>query len=558
MQMKNKRQKQIFSILIACLLAISTAFIQAQETGKITLDSATSEQTSSEKVVSSQVKSEGPADTPETLPVKIPIGYESGSLIKKSEEMRIPWIEIRRVEFGKSFLNDRNVDDLLNDSVLPEFDINQTSERSLDLNECLELAFLNSPDMMKAGYAVKQYEAQLRRTMSLYIPNASLILLRSDAGIPALNDNYWNNSITGEISYSLYDSGRRSQMKEAAGQSLEAARYSFLAAWNEKAYKVSTAYYNFLYACWVSMITEDTLLKTRFNLNTAQGFYTTGSKARVDVTQAEIQMRTAELNLMQSQTNILTAYNNLIGEIGIDSHYFKNRRPEELLTEKYVPVAVTRDHIIEVMLKENPTLAYYKSSQKASLDMAKYYLADRLPIFSANAAWGGKTNWGATDASWSVNFQLEIPLLKNTEAKANSDEQKAIAMQLKSDELSTEIALIEQIDSSIISIYSAIKRSETAYNSVETALLNYKLSFMRYKQGVSGIIELTNSIDFLNNARLQYVEALLDIRLQDAAIRYAVGYHKLPSIAPEKLQDAIDEYIIKQEATNDRLSVPEQ
>jgi len=323
------------------------------------------------------------------------------------------------------------------------------------------------------------------------------------------------------LSHVFYDSGKRSELVNAANNALNAANYAFLSTWNHKAYQVTKAYYDLIYAYWLTGICEDDLEKTQENLNIAQSFYKTGSKARIDVTQAEIQARSSETKIIEARTALFNAYANLITAIGCDIADLKIRRIDDDLN--YAIDFSSRDEIITKMLSSNPTLFYYDYLRLSCLDLSKSHLTDKLPIFSANAMWGSKSKWGISDQSWAVNFQITIPLLKNTESKAYSDEQKAIAAQMESKKQNEILKLKNQIDTSIANIFSGKLKTEAAYRSVQTALLNYQLSYLRYKKGVSSIIELNNSIDFLNNARREYLKSLYDIRLGNALLKQAVG-----------------------------------
>lgn len=445
-------------------------------------------------------------------------GKSIASLPPGADKFRLPGVEVRPLD---NYSDPKNADrvDVLTEPALPRaLDL---SGPVLTLDECLRLAFENSPDITEARYYIAQYEAKVRQALSLYVPDASIELSHIDYGIPALRSSFDNNSAAVQLSHVLYDSGKRSELVKAAQNSLNAANYSFLSTWNQKAYQVAKAYYELVYTYWLTGVSEDDLEKTQDNLNIAQGFYKTGSKARIDVTQAEIQVRTSEINLIQAKNSLFNAYDTLVTVIGSDVMDLKNRRIEDNLV--YKVDFRSRDSLLSQMASGNPTLSYYDYLRLSALDLSNSYLADRLPVFSANAMWGGKSKWSISDQSWAVNFQLSIPLLKNTESKAYSDEQKAVAAQTESKKQSEILKLTNQIDMSIANIFSGQKRVDTAYRSVETALLNYKLSYLRYKQGVSTIIELNNAIDYLNNARQEYLKALYEVRLADTVLKQAVG-----------------------------------
>ena len=445
------------------------------------------------------------------------------SVFTGANKLNLPGIEIRPAEYEEG--ESSPMPEVLKEPILPR--AFRLTGDVLTLSDCLYLAYENNPEITEAHLYVQQYEAKVRQSLSLYVPNASLNLVYSDAHLPALNSSMDSSSASLQLSHVLYDSGKRIELVNAAQNALNASHYAFLTTWNQKAYQVTKAYYDLIYAYWLVGINEDDMSKTQENLTIAQGFYKTGSKARIDVTQAEMQLRTSEINLTSSRTALLSAYTNLISIIGADIKEIENRRIDDNLN--YKPSLPDRDQLISHMRESNPNLSYYEYLRLSSLDMSKSYLADRLPIFSANAMWGAKNKWGLSDPSWTVSFQLSIPLLKNTESKAYADEQKAIAGQMESKAKTAILSLSNQIDTSLINIYSGIKRSEMAYRSAETAALNYKLSYLRYKQGVSTIIELNNAIDFLNNARLEYLKSLYDIRLADAALKQALGMPHPPS-----------------------------
>lgn len=404
----------------------------------------------------------------------------------------------------------------------------------LDLEECLTLAYRNHPDIRAARHQVEQYEAKLRQALSLYIPDGSVGLTWSDSKLASPifgNDRLDSTELDLKVGYLIYDSGKRRELIQAARTSLAAADSSYLAAWNQKAYEVSMAYYGLLYSYWLTAIQEDDLNKCRDNLRIAQGFYTTGSKARVDVTQAEIQMRNSQIKLTQARNSLVTSYESLIAAMGVEISDLARRRLEDNI--EWLPELPGRDEAVEFMRIHNPQLSYFDNLALASEYMAKSHIADRLPVFTGAASLG----LGSTADShsmpkkgiWSLQFELSVPLFNGAQTKAYADEQRALGAQLLAQKDSAHISLKKQIDVSLTDILAARQRSQQSYQAVETALLNYTLSHSRYRQGVSTIIELNTAIDYLNGARQQYLQSLYDARVGHVMLRQAMGLPELPA-----------------------------
>jgi outer membrane protein TolC len=313
----------------------------------------------------------------------------------------------------------------------------------------------------------------------------------------------------------------------ATKESLDAANLQLSAAWIDTAFSITKAYYDLIYYQWLVAIEKDDVDKAQNNLDVSNGFYRSGAKSRIDVTQSEIELNQSQIELESAENDFRDGVYSLAKATGMDKSKLENRLTVNLLlAHTKIP---DRDDSVRIMEKTHPAVTSYLASIRSSLSFAKAFEYQRHPTLSSTAYYGLVKNtqldmpnvpYGET---WSVNFQLAFPIFADGVIYPKADEQRAIAEQYRSLMKSVILKYLEQIDSAYTDMFFAKNRERIAGREVRTALLNYKLAYKRYKMGVSTIIELNNARDYLNSARKHYLIALYNRKYAEASLFNAIG-----------------------------------
>ncbi|MCE1245196.1 MAG: TolC family protein [Firmicutes bacterium] len=409
---------------------------------------------------------------------------------------------------------------------IPGFPLSE--EKVITLDECLKFAFDHNPDILTKRAVVAQQETKLRQVLSQYDPTLSLELSQTNSMNrttpykPAGSTQSLFN-----ISQTLYDWDQRRQQYVATKESLEAVTLQLNAAWIDTAFSITKAYYDLIYYQWLVAIEKDDVDKAQNNLDVSKGFYRSGAKSKIDVTQAEIELNQSQIDLENAENNYRDSVYGLAKATGMDKSMVENRVTRNLLlVNSTIP---QRDDAVRIMEKTHPAVINYMAFIRSSLSFAKAYEYQRHPTLAGQAYYGLEKNtqldmpnmpFGDT---WQVNVTLSFPIFRESVVYPKADEQRAIAEQYKGQMKSTILKYLDQIDSAYTDMFFSRNRERIADREVKTALLNYKLAYKRYKMGVSTIIELNYARDYLNQARKHYLSALYSRKNAEASLFNAIG-----------------------------------
>lgn len=206
----------------------------------------------------------------------------------------------------------------------------QTVPFDLGLEECLELAFRQRPDLLMAQKSVEIAEKDLGITRSSFYPKLSAALNWSASGsrADAAGSRYsptgyseWQAGLT--ATWDLFTSGKRWFNTKQAASQIAALEAQLQAAFNDSAYEVKSYLLNAQDAKRMIAVAERSVASAQESYNDAKMRYELQLGTNLDLLTAQSDLATAELSLISAKTDYLTALSRLyvaIGEIhpGLD------------------------------------------------------------------------------------------------------------------------------------------------------------------------------------------------------------------------------------------------
>ena len=397
---------------------------------------------------------------------------------------------------------------------------------SVNLEDCLKLALGNNPKIQAAMQDVFAADARLKQVWSNYFPQFSWQsgysrirqLQLSDVFQENLIYNFW---VLGQISGSqlLYDFGiTRNQAKI---RKLDSLGYKIILTntINDVVYNVKDAYYNLQYTIERKQVAEESVKEFEGFYEQAKSFYEAGTKSKVDVTIAMVNLSNAKLTLIQAEHSVQIAMARLNNAIGIP--YFTKYNLADKLC--YNSCDINLDNAIKLSESSRPEFQLADVKVEQAKQNIKLVKKSWYPQFITQGQFevGGRhpdSNYGYTFGAY-INFPtINGMLLKHQlrEAKIMYTKEQANAVNTKND-------LYLEVQNAYYLLDEKRNKIPVAYLGMKQARENYELSNGRYKAGVTDAMELKEAQVQYENAQLTYCQTVYEFNSAKANLEKSIG-----------------------------------
>jgi outer membrane protein TolC len=412
----------------------------------------------------------------------------------------------------------------------------QTSEElpEMTLSRLIEIAQENQPTIFASQAARAGAQARLGTAKADYFPAITSTYaynrgtanvaggINASTGNPVSrrisNISVNNNNFTAALNQNLFDSFRREWRVQAAREDLNAADLDLSTARQNVILSVQQAYYNYILALHLVAVQQEAVEANTQNLNQVRGFFEVGTRPKIDVTQAQVQLANSELALVQARNQAATALAALNNAIGVPDHPPYRLREELEIT----PTLPSLEESMQTALKNRTELLAAQArirSAEANLAVAK---RNFLPSLGATANW----RYGGQDyplaPNWLAGVTVTIPVL-NPPLFSQLDEVAAnLASAQANEEITRQNVILEvqQNHANLIGAKESIRASEVLLQQARESL---ELARGRYQVGVGPLIDITNAQLALTQAEDQNIQAIVNFKLSEAGLRKAIG-----------------------------------
>lgn len=435
---------------------------------------------------------------------------------------------------GKTYSKDEYPD---SDVVAPLVDMNgQTDnvtvhgsvQNTLDvtLDDCLKFALGNNPRIQAAIQDVFASDARIRQAWSNWFPQISWQtgysrirqLQLADALGKAMVYNYYT---LGQISLSemLYDFGVT--QNQVTIRKLENKQYNLILTEtiNDVICEVKKAYYNVLFTIEQKKVAEEMVKRYEMFYDQAKAYYTAGTKPKVDLTIAQVNLSNSKLNLIEAENAVDIAMAKLNNAMGLP--YMYRYKINDIL--KMNACNLTLDDAVNIAKDSRPDfkLALTKvETANQSMKLVKKSWAPQLTV-AGQFEIGGKSftsNHGYNFGAY-LNFPtFNAMLLKNELKEAKSLHSKEIA-----NSLNAQNNIYLEIQNAYYLLREKKNKIPVATVNVKQAQENYELSFGRYRVGVGDPVELKEAQVQLQDAELKFYNTLYEYNCAKANLEKAIG-----------------------------------
>ena len=401
---------------------------------------------------------------------------------------------------------------------------------TLSLERCIAIALENHPAVIAGGHTVRAYESRVGQAQSGYYPQLALATgynrysLISDPA-NAIHDQY---STSATLTQNLFEFGRTWNQVTVQQRNRDAVRGDLRAATNQVVLNVRSAYFDVLQAGKSVEVLADSVRSFEQHLDQARAFFEAGVRSKFDVTKAEVDLSNARLLLIRAQNTLKTAravLNNTMGMPDAPDYAVED-------TLSFVKYTISYEEAVGRAYANRPDLhaqAARTEAADASLSLARKGFFPTLSG-SANYQWQdanedpiSPSHYPFERSGWTAGITLTFPLFSGFLTSYQVGEAKENLGIAKANEENLRQEVLLDVQKAYLNLGEAEERVGVAELSVRQAEESYEIARGRYEAGVGSIIEETDALVALRNARLGLISAQADYKVAEAALKRAMG-----------------------------------
>jgi len=411
--------------------------------------------------------------------------------------------------------------------------------KPLSLNDCVGLALRFNPALRSNQASVDAQKARVEQALAAYYPQINFTANYNTATsnfatlggttVGVSRGQYsWTFtdlfSMGPTLTQLIYDFGRTSNSVKINRENVNASEQDLVTTRQTVILNVQQAYFGVLQGQRLVEVAKEIVTQTQQHLEQAQGFYQAGTRPKIDVTKAEVDLANAQLALIQANNNFAVAQVTLNNAIGLTQSL---TFPVED-TLGFAPREYRLEDIVNTAYDQRPEILQIKAKQRSQEAAVNLAQSSYYPILSGNASNLYRTNSVPNDLvwDWSVGLTLSIPLFTGFSSPSQVAEQRANLKNLISQEEALKLNIRLEAEQAYLSQKQATEQVRVTEKAVGQAQENYELASGRYQVGVGSPLEITDAEVQLANAKANNIQALYNYKVAEARIERAMGTNK--------------------------------
>jgi outer membrane protein len=403
------------------------------------------------------------------------------------------------------------------------------SQDSLSIDQCIEMALKNNPQIKLAESNLALLSSSLKATRSSIFPQVSLQSGWTNNGGtffvgPTSRDaNYQNFSYGFGAQMLIFDFGKTYSRISAYSELEDAAEKDFLTAKQNLTLDTYIAYFSYLAAQRIYKVSSEEVIQANDHLKQAKAFYEVGRSPQFDVLKAQTDVENANVNLLNAENNVRISKLQLENVLNTKLGNFHLKDNLEIKRD-----SIDESSAINNAMNERPELLASKYQMEASKSLVSSAWAANLPSINATGSYLWRSY--AIDQrflnSWNVGVSFVLPLFQGFAIDAGVQQAKA---NLSNSEAQNDLTIqsvkldVQQQFSNLQLAQSKIDATKSLVNQSEETL---KLAEGRYTQGVGSPLEVTDARVTLFNSQAAYIQSLYDYQVAYVRLQKAMGILK--------------------------------
>jgi outer membrane protein len=403
-----------------------------------------------------------------------------------------------------------------------------TKNETLTLNRCLEIALGKNPSIVAAVNTVEVNRSRVGEARSAYYPQLSAAggygrtkPLSTDTTQTSAYNQY-TGTVT--VNQTFYDFGRTSSSVDISKSNLDSSRSDLGTTQSTIILSVKQAYYAVLQAKRNRDVAADVIKQFQLHLDQAKGFYEVGTRAKIDLIKAEVDLSNAKLSLINAENAYKISLVTLNNAMGVPD------APEYTIEDnlQYQQYPVTLEDATAKAFENRPDLKTAVSKRQAAEENISFQRSDYQPILSGSASYsriGTPENLPVNQSpnTWTAGVTITFPLFSGFLTSHRVAEAKANLYVLRANEEALRQQILLDVRQALLNLQAAEAGISTTDLIVKQAQENLDLANGRYAAGVGSPVEVSDAFATYVTAQANYTGALYNYKTAQANIEKATG-----------------------------------
>jgi len=407
-------------------------------------------------------------------------------------------------------------------------------DRTVTLEEALDLAERVQPAIVQARGAIRSADAALKSNTGSFLPSLSLSASTSTASSNRFNPT--TGQIVSSPSSSSYSGGiglgldlfqgfRRVNQRKAANAELSAADASLTNQQFQVALVTKQAFFATLATQELVRVSERRVERASRQLTVSADKLRAGAATRSDSLRSRVELGNAQLALLRAQADLAAAQANLGRQIGVGGRV--SAAYDTTLLRPLGPL--DEDALVAEAVAGAPRVVEAEASAAAavaqvSVSRGAYW--PTLGVSYSNGYSGFDAPWGTTSGyvnNWSFRFSLNWTIFNGFQREGqiiNANVQRDNAQARAAD---TQRDVHAQVIRLASDLGSAWRQIEIVDASLTAAQEDLRVQQERYGVGAATIVELLTSQVALDEAEVEVVRARYDYVVARAQLEALIG-----------------------------------
>lgn len=422
----------------------------------------------------------------------------------------------------------------------------KSSSQSFTLDQAIDYALANNPDLQIAIERIGQAQAQVGVALSAFYPQVtakvgyehsnnpaqvfSMIVAQRDFDANSIlninNPGYRQNfrpEIIGKLS--LFRGGQDYNASKAAELGIDAAEFERSSVRNALIEAVTASYYAYLAAIEAQKVAQDSITAITSELKQTTLRYEAGTVLKSEVLSLEVKLAEAQESDIRAGNSIELSKSSIANLLGLSSDQAFTVSPSSsALPKPKLPSSF--DGLLDLAMLQRPEVKAaakqveiaqlkIKSEQGAYLPKADAYVSygqnSQSPGFSSN-----KDNVTA-----GVTVEMDLFSGFNTQQRVKSAERKAV--EARETERKTKLAIEQEVKIAYLKLQEALARLNVTEASVEAAEEAFRLVNEERRAEIVTVTRYIESEVARNKAQANTIAAHYDALSAEAALIKAIG-----------------------------------
>ncbi|MGZ5059395.1 MAG: TolC family protein [Methylobacter sp.] len=421
----------------------------------------------------------------------------------------------------------------------------KSTAQSFTLDQAIDYALSNNPDLQIASERISQAEAQLGVALSAFYPQVtakvgydhsnnpaqvfSMIVAQRDFGpnsINTINNPGYRQNFRPEIigKLSLFRGGQDYQNSKAAELGISAAEFERSTVRNALIEAVTASYYAYLAAQEAHKVAQDSILAIASELKLTKQRYEAGTVLKSDVLSLEVKSAEAQEAQIRAANGIDLAKTGIATLLGLSADQAFTVASSSMLPEPKLTTSF--NGMLELAMTQRPEVKAAANQVEIAQAKLKSEQGAYLPRADAYVSYGQNSQspgFSSSKDNVTAGVSVEMDLFSGLETKNRVSAAERKAAEARETERKTKLAIEQEVKVAFLKLEEALARMRVTEASVAAADEALRLVNEQRRAETVTITRYIEAEVARNNAHSNTIAAHYDALSAEAALKKAVG-----------------------------------